>query len=172
MIIVNAETGTETNLRNLLRLFPRLGSTANPSQGIRTAWADPPTAEQLASVGYQHLVETEQPTPGPGEQVTAAPHALVAGQWERAWTVEAIPVEIPESVPAHHLRRALRAFGMLPAVVAYMAALPEDDEMRESWEYAPHFRRDALGIEAARVALGLSVGQVDALFRAAGQIIT
>lgn len=59
-----------------------------------------------------------------------------------------------------------------PAVVAYMAALPDDDEMRESWEYAPYFRRDALGIEAARAALGLTIDQVDALFRAAGAVVT
>jgi len=94
--------------------------------------------------------------------------------WDGAqWVVSALPPPpVPESVPAHHLRRALRAFGMLPAVVAYMAALPDDDEMRESWEYAPYFRRDALGIEAARVALGLTVGQVDGLFLAAGVVVT
>lgn len=94
--------------------------------------------------------------------------------WDGAqWVVSALPPPaVPESVPAHHLRRALRAFGMLPAVVAYMAALPDDDEMRESWEYAPYFRRDALGIESARVALGLTSSQVDALFRAAGAVVT
>jgi hypothetical protein len=53
-----------------------------------------------------------------------------------------------------------------------MSALPDDDEMRESWEYAPYFRRDALGIEAARVALGLTTDQVDALFVAAGAVQT
>jgi hypothetical protein len=94
--------------------------------------------------------------------------------WDGAqWVVSALPPPaVPESVPAHHLRRALRAFGMLAAVNAYMAALPDDDEMRESWEYAPYFRRDALGIESARVALGLSVAQVDGLFVSAGQVVT
>ena len=94
--------------------------------------------------------------------------------WDGAqWVVSALPPPpVPESVPAHHLRRALRAFGMLASVNAYMAALPDDDEMRESWEYAPYFRRDALGIEAARVALGLTGGQVDGLFVAAGQVVT
>lgn len=82
------------------------------------------------------------------------------------------PPHVPESVPAHHLRRALRAAGMLAAVKSYMDALPDDDEMRESWEYAPYFRRDAVGIEAARVALGLTSAQVDALFVAAGQVVT
>lgn len=95
-----------------------------------------------------------------------------AWDWEQ-WVVSALPPPpVPEFVPAHHLRLALRQFGMLPAVNAYMAALGDDDEMRESWEYAPHFRRDALGIETARVALGLSVAQVDALFVAAGQVVT
>lgn len=82
------------------------------------------------------------------------------------------PPPVPTSVPAHHLRRALRAAGMLAAVKSYMDALPDDDEMRESWEYAPYFRRDAVGIEAARVALGLTTAQVDALFVAAGQVVT
>ena len=81
-------------------------------------------------------------------------------------------VHVPDSVPAHHLRRALRAAGMLAGVKGYMDALPDDDEMREAWEYAPYFRRDALGIEAARVALGLTTAQVDALFVAAGQVVT
>jgi len=94
--------------------------------------------------------------------------------WDGAqWVVSVLPPPpVPESVPAHHLRRALRELGMLAGVNAYMAALPDDDEMRESWEYAPYFRRDALGIEAARVALGLTVAQVDALFVAAGQVVT
>lgn len=94
--------------------------------------------------------------------------------WDGAqWVVSVLPLPpVPESVPAHHLRRALRQFGMIAGVNAYMAALPDDDEMRESWEYAPYFRRDALGIEAARVALGLTVEQVEALFVAAGAVVT
>jgi len=97
-----------------------------------------------------------------------------AVRWDGAqWVVEAVPpAPVPDSVPAHHLRRALRAAGMLAAVRAYMDALPDDDEMREAWEYAPYFRRDANGIEAARVALGLTVEHVDALFVAAGQVVT
>lgn len=97
-----------------------------------------------------------------------------AARWDGAqWVVEAIPpAQVPDSVPAHHLRRALRAAGMLAGVKAYMDALPDDDEMRESWEYAPYFRRDAVGIESARVALGLTVVQVDDLFRLAGQVVT
>jgi hypothetical protein len=94
MIIINTETGTETNLRALLRLLPRIGSTANPSQGIRTTWADQPTPEQIASVWYQYLVETEQPVPGVGEQVRQGAHALVEGQWVRVWVVEAMDQQV------------------------------------------------------------------------------
>lgn len=107
--------------------------------------------------------------PDPPEH-NPATHAV---RWDGAqWLVEAVPLVVPDSVPAHHLRRALRAAGMLAAVNSYMDALPDDDEMRESWEYAPYFRRDAIGIEAARIALGLTVAQVDALFVAAGHVVT
>jgi len=88
------------------------------------------------------------------------------------WVVSAYIEECPISVPAHHLRRALRNAGMIAAVTTYMESLPENDLMSESWEYAPYFRRDAIGIETARVALGLTVEQVDDLFRAAGAIVT
>lgn len=77
-----------------------------------------------------------------------------------------------QTVPAHYLRRALIQFGMLAAVEAHIASLPADDLMRIDWAHAPYFSRDAVGIEAARVALGLSVEQVDALFVAAGQVVT
>ena len=140
--------------------FNAQGETREIDGALYAAWVDAGNPKAQAW--------TLQPQPPAYDPQT---HSVA---WDGAqWVVSALPPpEVPESVPAHHLRRALRAFGMLPAVVAYMAALPDDDEMRESWEYAPYFRRDALGIEAARVALGLSVGQVDGLFRAAGQIIT
>lgn len=88
------------------------------------------------------------------------------------WVISAYVAPVPISVPSHHLRRALRNAGMLSAVVTYMESLPENDLMSESWEYAPYFRRDASGIETARVALGLTIEQVDDLFRAADAIVT
>ena len=130
--------------------------------------------DQLSALECVDVQLVARPELQPGESCAEGTPEFVGGQWRQVWVVTAPepgPPPVPESVPAHHLRRALRAFGMLAGVTTYMAALPEDDEMRESWEYAPYFRRDALGIEAARVALGLSVGQVDVLFRAAGQII-
>lgn len=109
---------------------------------------------------------------GVGDPPVDAGELIPAEQAEGLPSPPAPEPPVPESVPAHHLRRALRQFGMLAGANVYMAALPDDDEMRESWEYAPYFRRDANGIEAARVALGLTTEQVDALFRAAAAVVT
>lgn len=131
------------------------------------------TPEQLAALECVDVQLVARPELQPGESCAEGTPEYVGGQWRQTWVVTpAQPEPVPESVPAHHLRRALRQFGMIAGVNAYMAALPDDDEMRESWEYAPYFRRDANGIEAARVALGLTVAQVDALFVAAGNVQT
>lgn len=86
--------------------------------------------------------------------------------------IDAAAAVAAQTVPAHHLRRALTQFGMRAAVDAHIASLPADDPMRDDWQFAPYFSRAAVGIEAARVALGLTVEQVDALFRAAGAVVT
>lgn len=133
------------------------------------------TPEQIAALGAVVVVEVSAPELQPGERLEEGTPELVEGEWRQTWVVSPAPPppsSVPDSVPAHHLRRALRASAMLDGVNAYMAALPDDDEMRESWEYAPFFRRDAIGIEAARVALGLTHAQVDALFTAAGNVQT
>lgn len=131
------------------------------------------TPEQLAALECAEVQPVARPELQAGESCVEGPPEFAGGQWRQTWVVVPAPPDpVPDSVPAHHLRRALRAFGMLASVSAYMAALPDDDEMRESWEYAPYFRRDALGIESARVALGLTVAQVDGLFLAAGQVVT
>jgi hypothetical protein len=144
MTIISTETGTETTLRALLRLFPRIGSTANPAQGIRTVWADPPTAEQLVSVGYQYLVETEQPTPGPGEQVRAGPHALVDGRWVRVLIVEAIDPQI----------EARRLAGVIQAHLDAEAQRRQFDSIFTAVTYVddanPQFAADAAALKAWR----------------------
>lgn len=86
--------------------------------------------------------------------------------------IDAAAASAAQTVPAHHLRRALTQFGMRAAVEAHIGSLPDDDPMRDDWQYAPYFSRSAVGIEAARVALGLTAGQVDALFAAAAQTTT
>jgi len=80
------------------------------------------------------------------------------------------PVVVPESVPAHHFYAALDDLGLMGYVQAYIDAADARTQMY--FNKAPSFRRDAAGIEAGRVALGLTTGQVDALFVAAGQVVT
>ena len=97
-----------------------------------------------------------------------------AVRWDGSqWVVEAIPPPpVPESVPAHHIRRALSAAGLRAQVEAAIAALPEGHEMRDDWEYTPTIRRDSVGVETLRVGLGLTTEQVDDVFRAAGAMVT
>lgn len=62
MRIINSKTRQPTTREALLRLFPRQGSVADPDNGIRTKWSNPPTAEQLASVGYEYTsMQLEDP---------------------------------------------------------------------------------------------------------------
>ncbi|MDI3514895.1 MAG: hypothetical protein PWP40_2124 [Rhodocyclaceae bacterium] len=76
------------------------------------------------------------------------------------------------SVPAHHLRRALRDAGLRDQVEALIASLPTDHPLRDDWEYAPHIRRDAQGIELVRIALKITPEHVDEIFRAAAAVRT
>ncbi len=168
MIIASTASGAEIELQELMRKFPRIGAVAKPAEGIRTAWSDPPTATQLASVGYQYLVETEQPTPGPGEQVRRGPNQLIEGRWTQTWQTYTPPVVVPESVPAHQFYAALEDMGAMPAVQAYIYGADERTKM--FFEKAPYFRRDAAGIEAGRIALGWSHQQVNQLFIAAAAL--
>lgn len=174
-MIVNHTTGQTITLRALLALYPSIAAADNPrigTDGIRGPWSSPPTDAELRTVGYSGVVETEQPEPGEGEQVRQGPHELIGDEWRQVWIVEPIPVYVPDSAQPHLLRRVLAAQGMLPAVQAYIDSLPADAPMRIDWEYAPSISRTAQGIETARVALGLTAEQVDALFIAAAAVQT
>jgi hypothetical protein len=179
MIIVNATTGENINLRALLRLFPRIGSTANPEQGIRTVWSDPPTSEQLATVGYQYLAETEAPTPGPGEQVVAAPHALIDGQWTRQLAVEAIPPPpVPDSLPRHVAQEVLllqphpEHGTQWDALIALVASMPEPQRrIYEARLNAPSIRRASSTLAAIAELLEWSAQWVDDRFRDGSALI-
>lgn len=149
--------------RSAKRLYPDV----SPLPG---SW-DRCSADQLAALNAAPVSAVAAPTLQDGEMLAEGTPELVGGQWQQSWVVTPAPEPgvpgVPESVPAHHLRRALTQFGMRAAVEAHIAELPADDPMRDDWQFAPYFRRDALGIEAARVALGLTEAQVNALFVAA-----
>lgn len=73
------------------------------------------------------------------------------------------PPSVPHSVSPRQARLALRAAGLLDAAETAIAAAGEDALI--SWEYATEFVRTEPLIEAMRVALGLTVAQIDDLFR-------
>jgi len=77
------------------------------------------------------------------------------------------PPPVPDDVPAHLLRRALRTLGATSLVQAYVDQLPADDPMRDDWEYAPYFRRSSVGVIAAAEALEWTSEQLDDVFRLA-----
>lgn len=77
----------------------------------------------------------------------------------------AVPVPLPVSAALTPLqaRRALRISGLKEAVESYVATLPE--EAQETWDYALSIERDHPIITGGAAALGLTVAQVDDLFR-------
>lgn len=88
-------------------------------------------------------------------------------QWDGAqWVVSALPP--PESVPALAFELVLIQAGMIDAVLAHVAT--QSAIVQAYWRRQTDWRRDSQLIEAARVALGLTAAQVDALFTAAAGV--
>jgi hypothetical protein len=163
MKIVNTITGGRTTLQQLLRTFPRIGSVANPAQGIRTVWDNPPTDEQLAAVGYQYVLEVDPPEFGPDEQLSNGPDALINGRWTQTWVVEELAV--PEEVDTIAFKLTLHDLNLLPSVQGYVDTLSPVEQIY--WQHRSTIRRDSDFIESGRIALGLTQEQVDDLFHAA-----
>lgn len=78
------------------------------------------------------------------------------------------PATIPQVVTMRQARLALLAAGLLPTVAAAVAAA--DDVARIEWEYAQEVRRDWPTLLGLQGAVGLSDGQLDALFLAASDL--
>jgi len=97
--------------------------------------------------------------------------ATQTARWDGAqWVVEAVPVVVPEEVDSLAFELTLHNLGLHAAVLAYVETLPPVEQIY--WRRLPTMRRDSALIEAGRVALGLTSAQVDALFVAAGQVVT
>lgn len=80
-----------------------------------------------------------------------------------------LPAVIPEKVSRLQARVALLNAGMLQSVEDYIAA-SGDAMLQLVWAEATEWRRDSPTIAAIAAALELTEDQVDALFRAAGEI--
>lgn len=97
-----------------------------------------------------------------GEDIAAA---IIAAK-SNAQVAEAVP----ESVPAHHFMRALRAIGVRNEVATYVNQLPEDDPIKDMWARAPYFYRASHEIESIRVGMGYTRKRIDNVFILAGKM--
>lgn len=86
--------------------------------------------------------------------------------------VEPMPVAVPSSVTMRQARLALLAAGLLAGVESAIAALPspQKEAVQIEWEYAATINRDDALVASLGAALGLTDGQVDAMFLAAAAL--
>jgi hypothetical protein len=73
-------------------------------------------------------------------------------------------VGAPRQVTPLQARLALSQFGMLGAIQAFVASLPEDNATRLAWEYASDFREDSQMLIDMCTQLGISDEQKALLF--------
>lgn len=77
------------------------------------------------------------------------------------------PAGIQNAVTMRQARHALLNAGLLDAVDAAIAAIPDETERRQAqidWEYATEVRKDWPWVQTLSTALGLSEEQLDQLF--------
>lgn len=76
---------------------------------------------------------------------------------------------VPSSITNFQARAILLIEGYLPTVEAYIATL-EDPLAQAAWQYAGSVERGSALVEAVRLVLGLSEGEMDDLFIAGAAI--
>lgn len=86
-------------------------------------------------------------------------------------TIAPPAVGAPRSVSPLQARLALAQFGMLTAVQAFVAVLPEDHATRLAWEYASEFREDSQMLTDVCNQLGVTNEQKTLLFETAMGIV-
>ena len=177
---VSVRTITTVNGRDFESDPQPLAGTSDPAF---TAFADQFSAKTLAERD-EALTERDAAVAAK----TAAESALTAVTAERDAAraeVERLTAELdairnptdgqgfPILYPSQ-LRRQLRRTGITKEMVAaVIAAIPDDlarGETEDLWEYSTTFHRDNPLITALGQALGLTVDQIDTLWRAAGEI--
>jgi hypothetical protein len=89
-----------------------------------------------------------------------------------AWEQEALPPQMPTSITMRQARLALLGAGLLDAVTAAVAAMPEvaGQAARIEWEYATTVERSSSLIASLTDALGLDDAAIDALFMTASTL--
>lgn len=80
-----------------------------------------------------------------------------------------VPDIVPSSITPLQVRLALNASNLRTQVNAYVASLPQSDQ--DKWEYATTIERTNPTLVSGTAALGMTVQQVDDLFRLASTLL-
>lgn len=129
------------------------------------------TPEQLAALECVWVHDVARPELQAGESCAEGAPEFAGGQWRQTWIVTPAPEPgVPEEVDSLAFELTLHGLGLHGAVMAYVETLPAVE--RIYWRRRQTMRRDSTLIESGRVALGLTPAQVDALFVAAGAVVT
>lgn len=99
-------------------------------------------------------------------------NACVGDTWDGStWARPVARRSAPHEVTMRQARRALHVAGLLSAVDAAIASLPEPQRTAAAidWEFSSTVRRDNPTFSAVSAALGLSSDQLDGLFISASE---
>jgi len=125
--------------------------------------------------------ESRYPTPVPQffgtcpddspTQVDGVLGVFLQSDWEQMQADE-MRARVPQSVTMRQARLALLAAGLLPAVNAAIASMPEPDKTAAqiTWDYASSVDRGFGMVPQLAAALGMTETQIDDLFIAASQL--
>lgn len=135
---------------------------------------------------FTHSVTQSIYAPVPAGSTLAPPPELISPQVARwtgsDWEVlperpvpptpEPVPDPVPQSVTMRQARLALLGVGLLAAVDAAIAGLPEPERTAAQieWEYSQEVQRDKPFVAMLAPALGLSESDLDNLFRVAATL--
>ena len=126
--------------------------------------------EQLAALECVEVQLVARPELQAGESCAEGTPEFVGGQWRQTWVVTAAPEPpVPESVPAYHLRRALRAANKLSVYKTFVSALTDEDA-KDYWETANPIKRNSRYMPTLRAALSITNNKLDDIFIAAGNM--
>jgi hypothetical protein len=129
------------------------------------------TPEQLQALECVWVHDVARPSLQAGESCAEGTPEYVGGQWRQTWIVTPAPEPgVPDEVDSLAFELTLHSLGLHAAVMTYVDTLPAVEQIY--WRRRQTMRRDSTLIESGRVALGLTAEQVDALFMAAGQVVT
>ena len=115
-----------------------------------------PDNTDCSSLGYETLIEVEQPKQEGFHAVEVAPINNV-----QTWELREIPKEVPQTITPLQAKLQLLEIGLLDDVEAMVSA---DKKVQLYWEYASVIERDNEILLMMTAQLGLTEDMLDELF--------